>query len=335
MKKIFTFIAFICLSFCGFAQDEDPIVITAPDTVIDKKAYTLQDQGITISVSKGSAYPAEHDYNNLGQTYFAVLAGSTMTISCDDTIKGIAINGWVKKSFSATCDHGTIDYLSDDEDDAEGEPVLTISDVDNPVVTITCPKQIRCYSVEVYFTENPDDVEWDVEAADTVAIAVTTVEALDYSADSTFSEEGAYSYWLSLAPAGGYPIVWLDMYAAVKGDLSGEYSFANLNVGDMSYVQLSADEWDYEYVYDQEFTIAKTDAGYHIEGWVLADNEVLYTFVYDGAVTVSDGTYDEEDALPTVSATSTARKRLSNGVLLIERDGKTYNVLGTQMKTTK
>ena len=326
MRKIFTFLAVMCLACHVFAQAEEPVVIDAPDTVINKTAYTLEEEGITIAVSYGSAYPAEHAWNNLGETYFAVLAGGSMTITATDSIKGIAINGWVKKNFSASCDNGIINYLSDDYEDTTGEPVLTISDIDNYSVTISCVNQLRCFSVEVYFEENPGDVMGEV--ADTVSLTIVSAEALDYSNDTTFSTEGAYSYWLSLTSDGGYPVVWLDMYAAQQGDLSGEYSLYNFNVGDYSYIQLSADELDYEYAYDQEFTITKTQAGYHTEGWIIAENDVLYAFTYDGAVTIAGA----EDALDNQPATTTrTRKLLRDGILYLEHDGHTYTATGVRL----
>ena len=322
MNRILTFLAVVCMAAQGLQAKETPIVIPAVDTVINKTAYTIQSQGVTISVSYGSAYPATHEWNNLGQTYFACLAGGSMTISSADSIKGIAINGWVKKNFSADSDYGTIDYMSDEYDDTTGEPVLTISDINNDSVTISCVNQLRCFSVEVYFTENPGEISGEV--TDTVRFTAVTVEAADYSEDTTFSTPGHYSYWLSLAPAEGYPIVWLDMYSAVQGDLSGEYSLYNFNVGDYTYVQLSSDEMDYEYAYDQEFTIRKTDAGYHVEGWIVCENEVLYAFVYDGPIVLN-----AEDALESLPEDSTApRKLLHNGHLLILRNGRTYDVAG-------
>ena len=323
MRKIFTFLAVMCLAYNVFAQAEEPVVIVAPDTVINKVAYTLETEGVNIAVSYGSAYPAEHAWNNIDQTYFAVLAGGSMTITATDSIKGIAINGWVKKSFSASCDNGTITYLSDDEEDTIGEPVLTISDVNSPTVTISCANQLRCFSVEVYFTENPGDVQGEV--ADTVALTIVSAEALDYSNDTTFSTEGAYSYWLALTSEGGFPVIWLDMYAAVQGDLSGEYSLYDFNVGEYTYVQLSADEFDYEYAYDQEFTITKTETGYHIEGWIIADNDVLYSFVYDGAVTIAG----EENAIEMLPGTDNGgRKVIESGILYIKHNGKTYDAMG-------
>lgn len=326
MKKVFAFILGICCALSAWAQEvEEPVVIMAPDTVIDKTAYSFTEQGITISVSYGSAYPAGHSYNNLDVTYFACLASSTMTIRAEQDIKGIAINGWVKKLFSASCDHGTIDYLSDDADDTMGEPVLTITDIDAPEVTISCDKQLRCFSVEVYFSENPGGTQGEV--MDTVRFTATTAVAQDYSNDTTYSSEGSYSYWLMLAPEGGYPQVWLDMYSAVKEDLSGSYSMYEFNVGDYTYVQLSQSELDYEYAYDQEFTITKIENGYHIEGWIIADNDVQYEFVYDGPVElVAEGL---ENIQP---SDSRSHKILRNGQLYIIQNGRTFTATGTEIQ---
>ena len=331
MRTIYSFVLAACLLLGGVtpivaqeAETEDPVIITAPDTVIEKTAYTLSDQGVTIEVSYGSAYPAEHSYNNIDQTYFACLASASMTISAKQNIQGIAINGWVKKNFSASCDHGTIDYLSDEYDDATGEPVLTISDIENSSVTITCNNQLRCFSVEVYFFENPGATQGEV--MDTVRLTMTTVQALDYSEDTLYSQEGAYSYWLSLAPAEGYPQIWLDMYAAVKGDLSGEYSLYDYNVGDYTYVQLSADELDYEYAYDQAFVITKNGENYHIEGYIIADNDVQYEFVYDGPIALA---LPQEEGVENVQSYDVqCTKVIRDGVLYIERNGVRYTLQG-------
>ena len=309
--------------------DEDPVIITAKDTVINKTAYQFTEQGVTIAISNCSAYPAEHDWNNIGTTYFACLAGENMTISAEQNIKGVAINGWVKKNFSASCDHGTISYLSDEYDDTTGEPVLTISDIDNPSVVISCNNQLRCFSVEIYFTQNPGSTQGEV--MDTVRLTMTTAYAQDYSNDTLYSTEGAYSYWLELAPAEGYPQIWLDMYAAVQGDLSGEYSLYDYNVGDYTYIQLSADEWGYEYVYDQAFTITKNGNNYHVEGYIIADNDVQYEFVYDGPIELEEPADDE--AIETVHPSdASARKVISNGRVYILTEGSTYTLTGREIR---
>ena len=327
MRRLFPLIAILLLAIGAKAQSEEPVIITAPDTVIEKTAYTLSEQGITIAVSYGSAYPAAHSYNKTGYTYFACLANSTITFSAAQSIKGIAINGWVKKNFTASCNKGWINYLSDEYDDSTGEPVLTVSDIDSTSVTISCDNQLRCFSVEVYFSQNPGEIAGEV--MDTVRFTAVTVQAADYSDDVYYSSEGSYSYWLNLIPATTYPQVWLDMYSAVKGDLSGTYSLYDYNVGDYSYVQLSANELDYEYAYDQAFTITKTTNGYHIEGYIIADNDVQYEFVYDGPIELISAT---ETGIENVQQAVKTQKILRDGQVILLHEGQMMDVLGREVK---
>jgi len=324
VHRFFSLIAILFLTVGVKAQSEEPVIITAPDTVIEKTAYTLSEQGITIDVSYGSAYPAGHSYNHVGQTYFACLANSTITFRATQPMKGIAINGWVKKNFTASCDKGWINYLSDEYEDSTGEPVLTVSDIDSTSVTISCDNQLRCFSVEIYFTQNPGELAGEV--MDTVRFTAVTAQAADYSEDESFSSEGSYSYWLNLIPAETYPQVWLDMYSAVKGDLSGTYSPYDYNVGDYTYVQLSTDEWDYEYAYDQAFTITKTKNGYHIEGYIIADNDVQYEFVYDGPIELI-GTVEEGVERVQQAAVKT-QKILRNGQVILLYEGQRIDMQG-------
>lgn len=333
MKRLFTLL-FALVAMTGIVcAEEEPIVITAPDTVINKTDYSLSYEGVTVNVSYGSAYPAGHAYNNIDRTYFACLAKGSMTISANEPIQGIAINGWVKKNFAATVDKGTLRYLSDDTDDTVGEPVLTVSDIRSESVTIACDNQLRCFSIEVYFTDNPDPLQGNEDVTDTVRFTAVYAQAQDWSEDELYSSEGKYSYWLALAPQEVYPTVWLDMYAAVKGDLSGEYSLYEMNVGDYTYVQLGPNELDYEYAYDQAFTINKTDTGYHIEGYIIADNDVMYEFVYDGPIELVK--MDEEEGIEAVEmkneSSSGSRKIIRDGRLLIEHGGRIYNVLGQRL----
>ena len=332
MKKIFTILALVCIALHAWAQAaEVPAIIVAPDTTINKTAYTLTGDGVTISVSYGSAYPADHEWNNLGITYFACLATGEITFTTEQPMKGLAINGWLKKNFSATCDRGEMNTLASGYEDVIGEPVLTISDIDTTAVTISCASQLRCFSVEVYFFENPDD-PFEFEEYDTLRLTIVAAEAWDYSDSLDFSSEGAYSYWLGLKPAEQYPEVWLDMYAAVKGDLSGQYTWDNENVGDYSYVQLSEDELDFEFVYDQEFTITKNGNNYHIVGWMVAENDVLYEFDYEGPVAIVPPHGDEEQGISEVQKDNVpSTKMLRDGQLIILRGKKQYNVLGTKL----
>ena len=332
MKKILLILTVLSLAFRVSCQEaEEPIVIAAPDTTIDKQAYELSAEGVTLSVSYGSAYPAEHAWNNLGRTYFACLANGSVTFSADKNIKGIAVNGWVKKNFSASCDKGTLNYLSDASEDTTGEPVLTISDINSNAVTLLCNNQLRCFSVEFYFTQNPGDIAGEV--VDTVRFTAVQAEAADYSEDMTYSSEGHYSYWLKLAPAEGYPQVWLDLYSAVKDDLSGEYSLYKYNVGDYSYVQLSANELDYEYAYDQAFTITKSGEKYHIEGWIIAENDVQYEFVYDGSILFVKEEEEEEEGVESIQSSAVRNQKvLRNGELYIIQNERVYTSTGVEIR---
>ena len=330
MSRFITCLAALCLAVGMMAQEaEEPVIITPPDTFLYKTNFTLEDQGITIALTNGSVYPAEHSYNNFGIDCIICYAGASITFSAEQNIKGLAINGNTKKNFSATCNNGTIDYLSDDAEDSTGEPVLTVSDIDATSVTISCDNQLRCFSIEVYFLENPEGTQGEV--MDTVRFTAVTAEAADYSNDPTYSSEGYYSYWLNLAPAEGYPQVWLDMYAAVQGDLSGEYSLYNYNVGEYTYVQLSADELDYEYAYDQAFTITHIDNGYHVEGYIIADNDIQYEFVYDGPITLTEvveGVENVESQTPD----NQSEKVLRDGQVLIHANGEWHTISGVKMQ---
>ena len=62
----------------------------------------------------------------------------------------------MRKAFDASCDHGEIEYLTDADFDMEGSPALVIRNIDATSVTLSCPKQLRCYGVRVYFQNNPD-----------------------------------------------------------------------------------------------------------------------------------------------------------------------------------
>ena len=330
MSRFITFIAALCLAVGVMAQEaEEPVVITPPDTFLYKTNFTLEDQGITFTLTNGSVYPAEHQYNNFGIDCIICYANASITFSAEQNIKGLAINGNTKKNFSASCNNGTIDYLSDEAEDSAGEPVLTVSDIDATSVTISCNNQLRCFSIEVYFSENPGDIQGEV--MDTVRFTAVSAEAADYSNDTTFSSDGYYSYWLMLAPAEGYPQVWLDMYAAVQGDLSGAYSLYNYNVGEYTYIQLSADEWDYEYAYDQEFTITQTDNGYHVEGYIVAENDIRYEFVYDGPITLTP-IADSIEKVESQKPNGQSEKVLRDGQVLIHTNGEWHTMSGAKIQ---
>lgn len=131
---------------------EEPTSVAPKDTTILKKEYAFIDNNILVYCSQGSIVKA----TDTTDAYFNCNAGYALTFTATQPIKGIEIDGFVRKAFNATCDHGTIQYLTNVDYDMEGWPAMVLLDVNSKNVTLSCPKQLRCYGVRVYFQENPE-----------------------------------------------------------------------------------------------------------------------------------------------------------------------------------
>ena len=129
----------------------EPTVVCVPDTTILKKEYAFIENNILVHCDQGSIIKA----TDTTFAYFNCNQDNTITFTASQNIKGIAISGYVRKAFNATCDHGTITFLTNPDYEMEGWPALVITDVNNKSVTLSCPKQFRCYELNVYFKENP------------------------------------------------------------------------------------------------------------------------------------------------------------------------------------
>ena len=130
----------------------EPTVVNVPDTQFFKNEYAFISNNILVYCGQGSIIKA----TDTTEAYFNCNANYSLTFTATESIKGIEIDGFVRKAFSATCDHGEIEYLTDTDYDMEGSPAMVIRDIDATSVTISCPKQLRCYGVRVYFQENPE-----------------------------------------------------------------------------------------------------------------------------------------------------------------------------------
>ena len=131
---------------------EEPTLVSVPDTTILKNEYAFISNNILVYCGQGSIIKA----TDTTAAYFNCNANYTLTFTATESIKGIEIDGFVRKAFSATCDHGEIEYLTDTDYDMEGSPAMVIRNIDATSVTISCPKQLRCYGVRVYFQEDPE-----------------------------------------------------------------------------------------------------------------------------------------------------------------------------------
>lgn len=140
----------------------DPLYIYGEPTIIgvsgeecSNSAYSFVQNNIRVSTTVGAQ----------NENYFGCNATGAISFTAARPIKAIVINGYIKKDFDAEVDFGQIVYADASEDYVEANPVVVITDVDHESVTINCAKQLRCYSVEVYFEENPD-VEIDNDGGD-------------------------------------------------------------------------------------------------------------------------------------------------------------------------
>ena len=130
----------------------EPTEVQPKDTVIWKEEYAFIDNNILVYCNQGSIVRA----TDTTFAYFNCNAEYQLTFTATQPIKGLEIDGFVRKAFNASCDHGTIQYLTDSDQDMEGWPAMVLMDVNSESVTLNCPKQLRCYGVRVYFQENPD-----------------------------------------------------------------------------------------------------------------------------------------------------------------------------------
>lgn len=320
----------------------EPTPVLPKDTVIWQEEYAFIHNNILVHCTQGSIVKAEEDSNpddekdDSHPAYFNCNANYQITFTATQPIKGIAIDGFVRKNFDASCDHGEIQYLTDEDKDMEGWPALVIMDINATSVTLSCPKQIRCYELRVYFQENPDPI--DVVTTDTTDLYPVSAVAVDYS-ETEYSEEGSYSYWVKLSSANQYPEIWLDLYSAVKGDLSGSYSPYNYNVGEQNYVWFSDGETDAVTAYDIDVTIEKIEEGYSIAGvltcweqgkeWDDDSEDLIYRFAYEGPVRfVLPG----EEGIENTQSETNSQKILRDGQLIILRGEKTYTASGMEIK---
>lgn len=310
----------------------EPTAIFPKDTTVLKAEYAFIDNNILVHCDMGSIVKG----TDTTSAYFNCNANYQITFTATQPIKGIAIDGFVRKDFDASCDHGEIQYLTDEDKDMEGWPALVIMDINATSVTLSCPKQIRCYELRVYFQENPDPI--DVVITDTTDLYPVSAVAVDYS-ETEYSEEGSYSYWVKLSSANQYPEIWLDLYSAVKGDLSGSYSPYNYNVGEQNYVWFSDGETDAVTAYDIDVTIEKIEEGYSIAGvltcweqgkeWDDDSEDLIYRFAYEGPVRF---VLPSEEGIENTQSETNSQKILRDGQLIILRGEKTYTASGIEIR---
>lgn len=293
---------------------DEPTTVMNPDKFVQGAAYRFIDNNIEVKASKGRIDTIEG--------YFSAHAAETITFTATKPMKGLVIDGFVKKDFEATVDHGTIDFLSSSDEDTEADPVIVIKDINSTSVTISCVKQLRCYSVDIYFEENPDE-EIDHSSTTTGETYFVTYDAADFVYESEYSTEGDYNYTVYLYnEAEEYPYIGLDLYTTVKDAFAGTYSFDDGNLSDYSFYQYTESEDDYEWASDGALAITVNGTQCTISGYITLENGDTYNFTYEGTLNI----YTDEDYY---EAIETAYPPLDSNApmydILGRRVGKNYH----------
>ena len=216
----------------------EPTAVFPKDTTILKQEYAFIDNNILVHCTQGSIIKA----TDTTSAYFNCNANYTLTFEATKPMKGLVISGMVRKLFDAEVDHGTIEFCSPGEleEDHEGNPVVIIKDINSSSVTISCPKQVRCYAVRVYFDANPTE-ELDCGGEDIGGETFfLTFDKADAVYESEISEdEGKPNYTIYLMQEANpeYPYITLDLYPIAKGDLTGTYEMGNGSLGETTWYQ--------------------------------------------------------------------------------------------------
>lgn len=254
----------------------EPTLVLVPSKTVQGDEYSFISNNIKVDCTKGA----------VTDSYFSAHAGFAMTFTATRPIKGLVINGFVKKGFEATASSGKIDYLSP-SDDAEANPVLVITDINSTSITIDCVKQLRCYNVEVYFEENPEaTVSGGSSGGQQFDLTYDSAEAVYESVYSEALGELNYSIFLFNASSPDLPYFALDIYPESKDDLTGTYSWDDWTLGDYCYYVWGEGDDDITWVDDGSVTIVKKGDIYTISGSLVCDNNNTYNISFTGEIPI-------------------------------------------------
>ena len=312
----------------------EPTAVLVPDMNFLKKEYAFIESNIRVSCSLGTIL----NNDTVSMPYFNCNAGYTLSFEATKPIKGIVINGYVRKQFTASVDKGNIEYCSPGalEEDTEGYPVVIISDIDSTAVTIFCDKQLRCYTVYVYFDANPTetlDCGGSQGGGETEFLTFDKAEAVYESEIS--EEEGKPNYTIFLSnQAADVPYMALDLYPTATGDLVGQYSMDDESLGDYTWYQYGEGDEDFTWATEGQLVINKEGDVYSISGYVTCDDNNTYNFSFSGAMPFYTDTeyYDGQQGIDETQVEQQAQKILRRGQLLIQRNHSVYDVTGRRVE---
>lgn len=328
----------------------EPTSVTSPGEQGSNIKYEFVKNNVKVTCTTGALY------NN----YFGCNAENSITFTATKPIKGISINGYVKKGFEAEATSGNISYASDSETEVEANPVLILTDVNAKSVTINCLKQMRCYEVSVYFENNPDgdiddggddegDYNYDYEPdeATTLNITFDEMEYADYSDYFEYAYTDLYfvseDYEMELAVFS--PSVSGTALAPGTYQITSDYAEGTVQAspgGDDMYdypAYIAANffeedgEWYYEnayYIVSGTLTVAADPAGVKmtLNGKTYKGSTVNATFVGNPV------NYNEEEGIATAKTDDSVPgivKQIRSNQIIIRQGQRTLDLQGREM----
>lgn len=344
-----------------YIYSEPTIVTTTVTSDIFNQSYAFIQNNIKVECTNGTQRPASAEQT----AYFGVSAGQSITFTATKPIKGIVINGYIKKGFDfevtgASEDCRMLSVDAEDED-VENDPVIALLDVDSKSVTLNCLKQLRCYSVEFYFKENPE-IETEEEDELDFTFEPEEVTTLNYTSfdDSYYTDYMDY-IGLPYIEVGLIQTNEYDIYLGFNVEKDNETiipvgTYEINDTYDLGTVVASSggtDEYDTpsyvatNYKYYEEYGEYFYNAAYYLVSGTVKVEKVAQGIkitidakTYNGstvkATYVGSLNDDEEneDAIDMVQSANNKKdgKFIQNGKLVIRKDGKVFNAFGQHIQ---
>lgn len=319
----------------------EPTRLVSPRDSFSNRAYSFVQNNIRVEVSTGAQR----------SDYFGVNAGHTITLTATRPIKGISAFAFLKKDFDADLSSGEL-YMVDTSDTITANPAIVVTDVDATSLTISCLKQVRFYSLDVYFNENPDtdlpiesDYDFSFEPQEKSEFSMT-FDSVFYQDDSAnLGYPCAYLYFegvqhmMDLAvfcsgdaatgiPAGTYAIDATYQPNTVMASPGGDESY--------DYPSCIYTEFDGEGYYNAAYyldhgtlTVEAIEGGarYRLDAYTHFGSHA--TAVWEGRV---QNASDDDTAVEIVPSRPTAEKMLKNGHVVIMRFGMKFSADGRRLQ---
>lgn len=168
--------------------------------------------------------------------------------------------------------------------------------------------------VDAYLTAEDGNVyhfilkNYEITAKDTIEVEFTEVQV----SDEYYAEYGIYAF------AGACEDYLATFFIYVDPSITGTYGLDNMDEESQfgSYITMR-----YLSIYDATFTIVASGSSYALQASVLCTDENLYNLTIDPTATPLENIFSDKAA---------AQKAIKDGQLVIEINGKRFNVLGAQ-----